>query len=136
MARTDIDLEKFRGLLLEEREKAIKDAQRAGQIFSDSEENETGELTTHDDHLADIATDLTDREQTVVLRDNIRHIVTQIDHALEKIENGTYGICDICLEPIPEERLELEPYAATCVKDQELLEGTNTVAKAESIERA
>jgi RNA polymerase-binding protein DksA len=124
MPRTDLDFDKFRGLLQKERAKALDDAKQANQIFDESEADSTGELTTHDDHQADIASDLLDREQQVVLRDNIRHIVDQIDHALEKIENGTYGLCDECGKEIPEERLELEPYAAYCVEDQEKIEGT------------
>jgi RNA polymerase-binding protein DksA len=125
MPRTDLDLEKFKSLLNEEREKAIQSAHNADEIFEASQEWETGELTTHDDHQADIATDLTDREQSVVLRDNIRHIVDQIDHALEKIERGTYGLCDECGKEISLERLEFEPYAAYCVEDQAKLEGTS-----------
>lgn len=124
MPRTDLDFEKFKTQLNEEREKAIESAQNANEIFDESEEYESGELTTHDDHQADIASDVTDREQAVVLRDNIRHIVDQIDHALQKIEQGTYGICDECGEPIPVERLEFEPYAAYCIKDQSRIEGT------------
>ena len=124
MPRTDLDFNIFKDLLLEEREKAMASAHSADEIFSESQEFETGELTTHDDHQADIASDLTDREQSVVLRDNIRHIVDQIDHALEKIELGTYGICDACSEEIPIERLEFEPWAAYCIKDQAKIEGT------------
>jgi RNA polymerase-binding protein DksA len=125
MPRTDLDLEKFKSLLHEEREKAMQSASNADEIFEASQEWETGELTTHDDHQADIATDLTDREQTVVLRDNIRLIVGQIDHALEKIELGTYGLCDECGKEISVERLEFEPYAAYCVEDQAKIEGTS-----------
>ena len=124
MPRTDIDFNKFKTLLQEERAKAMESAEHADGIFQDSQEVETGELTTHDDHMADIASDLTDREQAVVLRDNIRHIVDQIDHAIQKIELGTYGICDECGKDIPEERLEFEPYAAYCVEDQARIEGT------------
>ena len=124
MARTDLDMTKFRKLLEEEREKALADAHQANRIFEDSEEMATGELTTHDDHIADIASDVTDREQQVVLRDNIRHIVDQIDHAFTKMDAGTYGLCDECGKEIPVERLEFEPYAAYCVEDMERIEGT------------
>ncbi|MBW3624813.1 MAG: TraR/DksA C4-type zinc finger protein [Armatimonadetes bacterium] len=124
MPRTDLDFDQFRKQLMEEREKALQSEHNADEIFDTSEEFETGELTTHDDHQADIATDLTNREQAVVLRDNIRHIIDQIDHALEKIDNGTYGICDDCGENIALERLEFEPYAAYCIKDQAKIEGT------------
>jgi RNA polymerase-binding protein DksA len=125
MPRTDLDLNKFKTLLNEEREKAMQSASNADEIFESSQEWETGELTTHDDHQADIASDVTDREQAMVLRDNIRLIVQQIDHALEKIELGTYGFCDECGKEISTERLEFEPYAAYCVEDQAKIEGTS-----------
>lgn len=124
MPRTDLDFGKFKQMLLDEREKALRSEHNVDEIFDESEEDATGELTTHDDHQADIATDLTNREQAVVLRDNIRHIVSQIDHALEKIEVGTYGICDACSKEIAVERLEFEPYAAYCIEDQAKIEGT------------
>ncbi len=124
MARTDLKLDQFRARLLKERAKYTGDAERAGSIFNDSELDETGELTAHDDHQADIASDLTEREQRVLLRDNLRDIVRQIDLALEKLDRGTYGLCDICGKEIPKARLDFEPYALHCVEDQERLEGT------------
>ena len=123
MARTDIDIDAFRRRLEEERARAIAESEQAGQSLSESEEFATGELTTHDDHQADIATDLYEREKDVLLRDNIRHVIDQIDHAMQKIQDGTYGLCDECLKEIPAERLELEPYAAYCIEDQERIEG-------------
>jgi DnaK suppressor protein len=41
--------------------------------------------------------------------------VTEIDHALERIDEGTYGRCVACGEPIPQERLQAVPWAALCV---------------------
>lgn len=124
MARTDLDFNKYKNLLLEERKKALADEDEAGEIFEESELESTGELTTHDDHQADIASDLFEREKDTLLRDNIRLVVDQIDHALEKIENGTYGLCDVCLKEIPVERLDFEPYATVCIEDLEKIEGT------------
>ena len=40
----------------------------------------------------------------------------EIDRALAKMDKGTYGICDVCKEPIPLDRLEANPAAATCVE--------------------
>jgi RNA polymerase-binding transcription factor DksA len=49
-------------------------------------------------------------------------LLNQVKRALEKIEEGTYGICDISLEPIPRARLQAMPYAIMTVQAQELLE--------------
>jgi RNA polymerase-binding transcription factor DksA len=124
MPRTDLDLDKFRTLLEEEREKAVADAEQAGAIFDENEADDTGELTTYDDHQADIASDLTDRGQQATLRDNIRIVVELIDRALEKMDEGTYGLCDLCSKEIDIERLEFEPYAVHCLEDQKRIEGT------------
>lgn len=49
--------------------------------------------------------------------------LTRIDETLAKIENGTYGICDDCGEPIGEDRLKVMPYAVYCVRCKERREG-------------
>ena len=49
-------------------------------------------------------------------------ILRQIDRALEKVEQGTYGICDITQEEIPIKRLEAIPYASMTVESQDRFE--------------
>jgi DnaK suppressor protein len=49
--------------------------------------------------------------------------VGQIDAALERIENGSYGLCEVCGNQIPKQRLEILPYATMCVKCKNELEG-------------
>ncbi|NPA10968.1 MAG: RNA polymerase-binding protein DksA [Epsilonproteobacteria bacterium] len=46
----------------------------------------------------------------------------EINHALKKIEEGTYGICEMCDEPIQEERLKIKPYAKYCIICREIIE--------------
>jgi DnaK suppressor protein len=45
-------------------------------------------------------------------------VLQEIDEALERIEAGTYGVCAVCGEPIPDERLEAVPYATLCIADK------------------
>ena len=80
-------------------------------------DTDDGELSSAagDQHLADHASDMLDREVDGSLEDNAEEIVREIDAALERIAAGTYGICVNCGKPIPEERLDAVPYAVLCL---------------------
>ena len=56
---------------------------------------------------------------------NDRALLTEVENALKRLEQGTYGSCIVCGQPIPEKRLEAIPWAARCVKDEEQLEQRN-----------
>lgn len=73
-------------------------------------------------HQADLGTDDFDRTINMELTEREYHILRQIDRALEKVADNTYGICDISGEDIPIARLEAVPYANMTVKAQERLE--------------
>lgn len=73
-------------------------------------------------HQADEGTDDFDRLINLELTDGEIKILWQIERALEKVEDGTYGICDITGEEIPIKRLEAIPYATMTVQAQEKLE--------------
>jgi DnaK suppressor protein len=80
------------------------------------------ETKGYSQHQADEGTD--DFNRTVALEVTSKEfdILRQIERALDKIEDGTYGICDITGEEIPLARLEAIPYAAMTVKAQEKFE--------------
>ncbi|MGH3048103.1 MAG: TraR/DksA family transcriptional regulator, partial [Gaiellaceae bacterium] len=80
------------------------------------------EEETYDNHLADSATATLNREIDYTLEENSEHVLSSIDEALLRIENGTYGICVRCGSPIAEERLEAIPYATRCIDCQRLAE--------------
>jgi len=73
-------------------------------------------------HQADEGTDDFDRTITLELTSNDYAILRQIERALAKIDEGTYGVCDITGEAIPIARLEAVPYANMTVSAQEKLE--------------
>lgn len=73
-------------------------------------------------HQADEGTDDFNRNINLQVSDEEFKILRQIDRALEKIEEETYGVCDISGEEIPLARLEAIPYATMTVKAQEMLE--------------
>ncbi len=71
------------------------------------------------------AVDFQEMQQEQSIDVNERALLTEVENALKRIENGTYGKCVVCGQPIPEKRLEAIPWAARCVKDQERLEQRN-----------
>lgn len=80
------------------------------------------EATGYSQHQADQGTDDFDRHINLEVTTHEFQLLKQIDRALEKIQDGTYGICDISGEKIPPARLDAMPYATTTVKAQEMLE--------------
>ncbi len=116
-----MDTERFRKTLLDERERLSSTIEHLHVANSSSFEDETEE-ETFDNHLADSATATLDREIDYTLEENAEHFLEAIDHALEQIENGTYGKCERCGREIAEERLEAIPHATRCIDCQRLAE--------------
>jgi len=110
-----IETDRFREALLEERtriEAAIQNLhdENPGTLAEDA-----GEETAYDNHLADTATETYDRELDYTLEENSEQILGEIDGALKRIEDGTYGICTNRGEQISVERLEALPWATLCI---------------------
>lgn len=88
----------------------------------------TAEVKTPDDttaysqHQADKGTDDFDKTISIELTSKEYDVLRQIDRALEKIEEGTYGVCDLSGDEIPKARLDAVPYAVMTVKSQERFE--------------
>ena len=112
-----VDVEHFRELLLEKREAVSAALDNLHRENSVSLEDETGELVSGsaDQHLADTATETVDREIGNTLEEHDERLLAEIDAALRRIEDGTYGKCVNCGAPIPEERLEAMPWATLCI---------------------
>lgn len=89
---------------------------------SSAEVKTPDEATGYSQHQADQGTDDFDRTITLEVSSREYNILKQVDRALEKIEEKTYGVCDISGEDIPIARLEAVPYATMTVKAQEKLE--------------
>jgi len=113
-----VDTDRFRDALLEERRRVEAALQNLHDENSGSLTEDSGEETAYDNHLADTATETYDRELDYTLEENSEHVLADIDAALRRIEEGTYGICTNCGKPIPEERLEARPWATLCIDCQ------------------
>ncbi len=91
-------------------------------IIPDEEDSDEINSAAGDQHLADHASDMLEREMDWSLEENAEHILAEIETALVRIDDGTYGTCVVCGEQIPEERLVAVPYATLCVRDKRLQE--------------
>ncbi len=80
------------------------------------ETDSVGELSRYDNHPADTATDLYEREKDIALVEHAEKEIKDIDHALANIEKGTYGKCEQCGKDIPVERLQALPTATHCIE--------------------
>jgi RNA polymerase-binding protein DksA len=112
-----INTERFRTDLEQRRARVLAVIEH--RDHPESLEEEVGELVSSsaDNHLADTATETYDREFDEGLEEDAARLLGQIDAALRRIDDGTYGICEVCGRPIPEERLEAVPYATLCIED-------------------
>jgi DnaK suppressor protein len=108
-----VDLDRRRTELLAMRSQMLG---AAHDIVSDDDDD--GELSSAagDQHLADHASEMLDRELDDSLEENAEQLVREIDVALARIDDGTYGTCARCTREIPEERLAAVPYATLCVE--------------------
>ncbi|KAF1084529.1 General stress protein 16O [Sporotomaculum syntrophicum] len=74
------------------------------------------ELSTYDQHPADVGTGVFERSKDFALREDAMLKVQAIEHARQRMVKGTYGICEVCGEEIPFERLQAVPYTTQCVQ--------------------
>ena len=117
-----LDVDRFRGELEIERTRLLSAIETVNHRQSIAEE--TGDLSIGtDDHLADTATETFMRELDDGLEENAEHLLGEIEAALRRIEDGTYGMCVACGRPIDAERLQAVPYATLCLDDKRAEEG-------------
>jgi DnaK suppressor protein len=101
-------LARFKKILLKEREEIIGEVK---QIHESSKEMGQDGIQDIGDEAANIYT----RQVLLSLNENERARLQEVDEALDRIENGTYGICEECGESIGLKRLEVRPIAKYCV---------------------
>jgi RNA polymerase-binding protein DksA len=109
-----VDIDHFRKRLLDERARVQGAIDYLHKEHPGSMEDETQEIPS-DNHPGDVATITLDREIDYTLEENEERVLKAIDAALERIEKGTFGICQTCVQPIDPERLEALPHTTLCI---------------------
>lgn len=118
-----IDFSYYKELLLEKKREIENNLKSIKESTSGSSELELiGEISSSDDHLAEYASIVYEHESTLTVENILKDILRQIDSALKRIEDGTYGICEVCKKPIGDERLKAIPYATMCVRCKSIKE--------------
>ncbi len=132
------ELEKYREILLEMKEKIVGNLNHLeGDNLNQSQKDSSGDLSGYSTHLADAASDAYDREFALNLASKEGSVLYDIDYALKRIDDGSYGDCELCEKPVPPRRLQAVPYTKLCIKCQELEEMKSTGRKrAEAAEEA
>jgi RNA polymerase-binding transcription factor DksA len=82
-----------------------------------------GNLSDVPVHLADLGTENFDKELDLDLLENEEHILVEINDALARIEQGTFGRCENCQRRISKQRLDALPYARYCIRCARKLQG-------------
>jgi len=110
------ELDYFRDLLLEERKKAAESARQIQESIEDQRSLDNDRASANDHHPGNIASAEEEKETDYLLRERSRKKVDEIDAALQRIENETYGVCEDTGKKIQKQRLEAIPYTRYSVE--------------------
>ena len=120
---TAADIEHFKQMLLEKRREILANVnEMEDETLKKSRLDAAGDLSSMPIHMADIGSDNYEQEFTLGLMDSERKLLKEIDDALQRIEQGTYGICEGTGKQIQKARLEAQPWARYCVEYARMLE--------------
>lgn len=114
----DTDLARQR--LAEERERldGVRSTFDAEGLTDQSESDSVGELSSYDQHQADMGTETFEREKDLSILEQVEAELGDVEHALRRLDEGTYGTCEACGKAIPDERLEAMPATRLCLEHQ------------------
>jgi RNA polymerase-binding transcription factor DksA len=119
------DLEHFRKLLFEERKRVLEELEWVETNYiGKSRRDSAGDVSSYSMHPADMGTDSIEMEKAYMIGAASGAVLEDIDEALRDIDNGAYGRCVECEQPIPRERLEGVPHARLCIACKTRLEGS------------
>jgi RNA polymerase-binding protein DksA len=116
LEKMTVDMNKARAYLESERKRLNEELEQLQANVSSQEERREGSPFGKREEEATEALEL---EKRLALENRIHQELAKIEHALDKFEKGTYGLCDNCGQPIPPERLEALPQANLCVTCKE-----------------
>ncbi|MFW5775351.1 MAG: TraR/DksA family transcriptional regulator [Chitinivibrionales bacterium] len=120
---TEKELGHFKAKLLAEKQRVLEEmGELQSSNLKQSISDQSGEVSRYSYHLGDTASLSYGREFSMGLSERQSKYLEQVDEALQRIEDGTYGICKVTGELIPLERLEEVPVAKYSVKGKEILE--------------
>ena len=87
-------------------------------LTEQSESDSVGELSSYDQHQADMGTETFEREKDLSILEQVEAELADVEHALRRLDEGSYGTCEVCGKAIPDERLEAMPATRLCLEHQ------------------
>ena len=119
-----MDADDARELLQQERERleGVRTGLYEENPVNESENDNLSELSDADQHQADVGTETFEREKDLSILERVEAELADVDHALKRLDDGTYGTCEACGKAIGDDRLEAMPAARFCIDDQALAE--------------
>jgi len=122
------DMARFKKLLLKKRKELMDQMEFIKEVEMESTIKEaSGDHSAYAFHMADQGTDTMEREKNFLYAQRDGRLLYHIDQALERIEEGTYGLCQTCGELIDRERLKAVPNASLCIECKSEKEGVNKI---------
>lgn len=109
-------MKKFEEELLKERDETMKVIRDINVLQRRGVKDSGGDLSSYSTHQADHGTDSDNLEKEVFLLENLQEKLKNINLALNRIYEGTFGICEMCRSEIEEARLKIVPYANMCIE--------------------
>ncbi len=103
----------------------LREIDSASAILHAEGAGESSELSSVDQHPGDTAGELTDADQQNAVLENSAEHREQVLAALARLDDGTYGVCVDCGQPIAPARLDVRPEASRCLADQEKAESAS-----------
>lgn len=126
---------KYYNMLVDLRKRHSRGAESISEeVLKRSAKEDSGDLSSYGQHLADAGSESFERDMAYNLLSNEKEMIAEIDAAIERIRNGTYGICEVTGKPIPESRLEAIPFTRCTKEGQEIKEAENK--KIKSVQRS
>jgi len=117
---TKKDLKDFKKIVQRRKEEILDDLKHiSDDTLRKSQKEASGDISGYTYHMADVATDNYDREFSLGLASAERKSIYELDDALKRIEDGSFGICDDCKGAITKIRLKAVPSARLCIKCQQ-----------------
>ena len=114
------DLSELEQHLLAERRKIMKDmGHLENTVLKVNQRDSSGDLSGYSFHMADAGTDAMEREKAFLFASAEGRLLLEVNDALRRLYNGTYGICELCEKPIARARLDAMPYTRLCVSCKE-----------------
>jgi RNA polymerase-binding protein DksA len=109
------ELAEFRRVLESERERLTEELEAIEEHLPEVEQVSMDTTGGYDEDLADVASDAFEREKGFAIENSVQDLLNQVEEALSRIDEGTYGLCEVCRQPIHPERLRALSYARLCI---------------------